>query len=94
MNKEELREKASELRDKAYRLEEIKEEIWELLREAKELLRGTRAESRAKAYWVAHMVMGITREHSYLGRSMCCMEDTIEELEEEADGFLEEEDED
>ena len=92
MRKNELREKANELRDKAYRLEEIKEEIWELLREAKELLRGTEAESRAKAYWIPGVLTSLTNQHSYLSRSMCCMEDTIEELYEEADGFLGEDD--
>jgi len=92
MRKNELREKANELRDKAYRLEEIKEEMGELLREARRLLRGTRAETRAEGYWIAHMMVDITRDHGYLSRSMCCMEDTIEELHEEADELLEEAD--
>jgi len=72
-----------DLGEKIDRLYEIQEEMTELLREARQLLRGTRAESRAKAYWIPGVLTSLTNQHSYLGRSMCTMEDTIRELEEE-----------
>jgi len=79
-----------ELRDKVNRLWEIQEEMLGLLGEARELLRGTRAYDRADAYWLAHIRVALGSGHGYLDRSMCSMEDTISELEEEAEGAEEE----
>jgi len=64
----------TELREKIDRLWEIQEEMLELLDEAKEILRDTKAYDRADA--------ALTSDHGYLDRSMCSMEDTIQELEE------------
>jgi len=75
----------SEMKEKVRRLEEIQEEMLSLLDEARGILEGTRAYSRADAYWLAHVKIALTNEHDYLGESMCSMEDTIEELMEEAE---------
>lgn len=66
------------------RLEEIKEEMLELLDEADRLLSGAEGMvyDRAKAYWIPHIKMALTKEHDYLGGSMETLEDTIEELRE------------
>jgi len=69
----------SEYTDKADRLEEIKDEIDGLINEAAGLLRGTGIiESRAKAYWLAWI------ESMLSGRETCTMQDTINELREDA----------
>lgn len=65
------------------RLTEIKEEIGMLLDEAERLVRhsGNRmAYDRAKSYWLAHMVMALTKESDYCGSSEVTMECTIKEL--------------
>lgn len=60
------------------RLVEIQSEMLELLQEAKQLLRNEGfAYEQAKAYWLAHIEMGLTNDSSYVGKSMCSMEDTI-----------------
>ena len=40
---------------------------------------------RAKAYWLAHVTMALTRDHDYLGGSMVTMQDTLTELLEAAE---------
>lgn len=70
----------SDLDERADRLEEIKDEIAELVCEARELLRDTAEESRAKGYWVGHIVCALDRNHGYLGSSMVTMQDTINAL--------------
>ena len=75
------------------RLKEIRDEMLELLDEADRILRhdfGGLIYDRAKSYWLAHVKMALTKEHGYLGSSMCDFEDTISEIEEdglEEDGF-------
>ena len=66
-----------------YRLEEIKDEIKSLIQEAEEILRGTSEEDRAHSYWAAHIKMALDKDHSYLGGSMCTLQDSIESLREE-----------
>jgi hypothetical protein len=61
-------------------LEEIKYQMLELLDQAICLIPEGRAKSRAECYWYAHIKTAITKEHFYLGGSMCTMDDTIEEL--------------
>jgi len=65
-----------------YRFEEIKVQIKELLEEAIELV-PDHARARAKAYWYAHMSTSLDEDHGYMGGSMCSMQDTIEEFDEE-----------
>ena len=72
--------------EKANELQEILEGIQSLMDDAEYLLQGTQAESRAKAYWVAHIRMAMDDEHQYLGGSMCNIQATINELREEEDG--------
>jgi len=73
------------MNETTYRLREIQEEILNLLGEASDLIESENpgAYSRAKAYWLAHATMAVTKDHSYLGGSMCDMDDTINELEED-----------
>jgi hypothetical protein len=68
--------------ERAERLAEIKDEMLELLREAARLTRDTPEEDRARSYWLAHIRIALDDEHSYLGGSMCTMQETIEALEE------------
>ena len=70
------------------RLKEIQGEMLELLDEADRILRhdfGGMIYERARSYWLAHVKMALTKEHGYLGGSMCNFEDTISECED--DGF-------
>lgn len=79
MNKREKREK----REKFDRLSEIREEMVALLEEAKDLVRELGSEweyNRAKAYWMAAITTALSENTSYLGRSMCSMEKTIDAL--------------
>lgn len=62
------------------RLLEIKDEMLALLRETQELLRGTTEEDRARAYWYAHIRCALDDDHSYLGGSMCTLQDSINGL--------------
>lgn len=65
------------------RLEEIREEIMELMDEAKKIVAGSKnrgAVGRADAYWIPHIEIALGGEHGYMDRSMCSMQDTIEEL--------------
>ena len=65
-----------------YRFEEIKEQIKELLEEAFDLV-PDHARDRAESYWYAHISMALDEDHGYIGGSMCSMQDTIEEWEDE-----------
>jgi hypothetical protein len=76
------------------RILEITEEIRELLQEAMDLVRseGTDLDrERARSYWYGHILIALGGDHGYMGRSMCSMTDTAEELMAEEEG---EEDED
>lgn len=61
-------------------LTEIQWEMLDLMQRAKDLVRGTDAEAQANAYWIPHIIMALTNEHEYVGRSMCSMQDTINSL--------------
>ena len=65
------------------RFEEIIGEIQELLNEALDLVPEGYARSRAESYWYAHMIVNVTEDHGYMGGSMCSMQDTLEEFDEE-----------
>lgn len=65
-----------------YRFEEIICEIKELLEEAIDLVPG-HARARAEAYWYAHISTSLNEDHGYLGGSMCSMQDTLEDFDEE-----------
>ena len=69
------------LAEKAERLLELKDTIRELLDEAQDLLRGTPEEDRARCYWYAHIRMALDDDHTWLGRSMCTMQSSINALE-------------
>ena len=87
LNKQELTETVD-------RLEEIQGEMLELLGEAKELVRGCGVpgvESRANAYWLAHVAIALTKNSEYMNHSMCDMDDTIKELREELEEGCEDE---
>jgi hypothetical protein len=67
------------------RLKEIQSEMLELLDEADRILRHDfkgMIYERARSYWLAHVKMALTKDHGYLGGSMCDFEDTIKEIEE------------
>jgi hypothetical protein len=76
---------SKEIAERAEKLIDLKEQLEETLDEIKEALKGTPEESRAKAYWVAHIRCALDNDHDYLGGSMETMADTIEALEERAD---------
>ena len=65
------------------RFEEIMVEIKELLDEALELVPEGFARSRAQSYWYGNMIVNVTDDHDYMGGSMCSMQDTLEEFDEE-----------
>ena len=73
-------------RDEAIdRLIEIKDEMKELLQEALQLVvdtagRDSLTYERARRYWCAGITVELDKEHSWLARSMCTMQDTINEL--------------
>jgi hypothetical protein len=66
---------------KAERLFAIKQQMLELLNEALVILLDTEEEERAKSYWWPHIRMALDEEHSYLGKSMFTIQDTVEALE-------------
>ena len=68
--------------DLSEQLVDIKEAIKFLTDKALSLIPEGITKERAEAYWYAHIVMALDDNHSYMGRSMCQMKDTIEELEE------------
>jgi len=80
----------------ATRIREIAYEIRNLLHEAMDVV-GEHGDSltynRAQSYWYPHMLMNLGGDHSYLGSSMCSMEDTALELEAEPEGSQDEEEE-
>ena len=65
-----------------YRFEEIICEIKELLEEAIDLV-PDHARARAESYWYAHISTSLNEDHGYLGGSMCSMQDTLEDFDEE-----------
>jgi len=71
--------------ERADELQDILCQMKDLLWEARKLVRGTPEESRANAYWIAHISMALDSEHGYLGGSMCTMESTANDLR-ESDG--------
>ena len=65
------------------RILEITEEIRELLQEAMDLVRSEGTDfdrERARSYWYGHILIALGGDHGYMGRSMCSMTDTAEEL--------------
>lgn len=75
------------------RFEEIKDQIKELLDEAIDLVPEGGVKERARAYWYPHIIMALDSDHEYMGGSICTMEDTANEFDEEED-YDEEDDED
>lgn len=63
-----------------FRFEEIKEQIKELIDEALDLVPEGGVKARARAYWYPQIVMALDNDHEYMGRSMCSMQDTLEEF--------------
>jgi hypothetical protein len=65
------------------RLQDIKDEIKELVYEAQDLIpRDTIEFSRAKSYWLPHILMALDKDHDYLGGSMFTMQETVDDLNE------------
>lgn len=65
-------------------LREIQVQMLECLDQAKALIKLSGQDmtlQRAESYWLAHAKIALTNDHSYLGGSMCSMEDTIAEIE-------------
>jgi len=71
--------KYHELADELF---DIQQELLDLLDRARGLIRQApeMTYQRADAYWLAHAVMAITRDHQYLGGSMVTMDETIAEI--------------
>ena len=65
------------------RILEITDEIRDLLQEAMDLVRSEGTDfdrERARSYWYGHILIALGGDHGYMGRSMCSMADTAEEL--------------
>jgi len=78
----------------AERIIEITEEIRELVQEAMDLIRENGSDltrERARSYWYPHILMNLNDDHEWLGSSMCTMEGSARELEEDDEEFEEEE---
>ena len=67
------------------RFEEIKVQIKELLDEALDLVPDGGVKERARAYWYPQIIVALDSNHEYMGGSMCSMEDTLNEFNEEED---------
>lgn len=68
-------------------LESIKSRLEELIEEAEYLVNNVLPGSvgaRADAYWLAQLKIALGGEHGYIGSAGVSMQDTIEELREEA----------
>jgi hypothetical protein len=65
------------------RFEEIKDQIKELLDEAIDLVPDGGVKERAQSYWYSHITTALDDDHEYMGGSMCTMEDTLNEFDEE-----------
>lgn len=66
-------------------LEEIEIEIGALVDVASRVIDESgcsSAASRAEAYWIPHIKTALSKDHCYLGGSMCTMDDTIKEMRE------------
>jgi len=70
-------------REKAQDLENVLEQMTYLMSEARSIVEGTSEQSRAEAYWIAHIEMALDDQHGYLGGSMCTISETINCLREE-----------
>ncbi len=68
------------------RFEEIISEINELLKEAVGLIPCGSIYERANAYWYSHIATALNDDNDYIGRSMCNMQDTLEEWKDLEDG--------
>lgn len=67
------------------RLEDIQIEIEGLVNIARRLIKDSEfsgAFSRAEAYWIPHIRTALSKDHCYLGGSICTMDDTIQEMRE------------
>lgn len=72
---------AGEFEDKMEELKDIFYELQELVHQA---FRGNVEEERAK-YWISAIEMAISNEHSWLGRNMYTMQDTLEAMRNEGE---------
>lgn len=78
-----MNEELDETSDLQTEFEEIMLDIKEKVERALEIVkyRCDRIEyERAKSYWYAHIVMAIDNDHSYLGKNMGTMEDSLEAI--------------
>lgn len=82
---------SAETTDIGYQLQDLAYEIKELADNAMRLVRGTEEEGRARSYWYPHIVMAVSEDHGYMGKSMFTMMDSAESLikgsEDEEDTF-------
>ena len=61
-------------------LKDIAAEMKDLADNAMNLVRGTPEAGRARAYWYPHIVMAISDDHGYMGKSMTTMMDSAQRL--------------
>ena len=66
------------------RFEEIIQQIGELVEEARNLLPSS-VLARANSYWYAHITTALNDDNEFMGRSMCNMQDTLEDWQELTD---------
>lgn len=78
--KKAVNEAAGDTSDIGYELLDMAEEIKELARNAMRLVSGTAEEGRASSYWYPHIIMAVSEDHSYLGKSMFTMVDSAQRL--------------
>jgi hypothetical protein len=69
--------------DEIERLTEIKDEIGNLANEARRIIRDTSEEEAARRYWLAAIEIALGDDHSFLGRNMRTMQESVDALDEE-----------
>ena len=68
------------------RFDEIRCNIRDLLEEALDLVPELN-KARASSYWYAQISTSLDADHDFLGGSMCSMQDTLDEWEEEEENY-------
>jgi len=82
----------NEMEEIANELEEIKENIADLMHQAASLVDSTDQAGAARAYWIGHILGALDNESEYMGGSMTTMQDSIDAIREDEDGYDEEDD--
>jgi hypothetical protein len=90
----------SELQENLDNLKEIQRQMEELCGQSNDIVRMLKRDdethmigARAESYWLPHIWMEVTEENRWVGKQMCGMYDTINEMQEALDEMPNEDDE-